>query len=484
MRAIAIRVVITLTVPLAIWWPPAARGQDAIRQLLAASGVDDEALASVPNAAPLTAEQENVIRKVLYRLRRLSPEQLERESVEVASVLLPAASDAQAARGAVLQAAGRAVELQRVGPRTADDQHGALFRCRLELDDTGTSAVVWTDRVPSAWLGQALDERASVRGVLTRIDSDRAGRDTLILLARGIAWHPDREGLVDATIGRLCLGTLGVDVSLLDEVVHDLPLTSEDRPAFYGILAAVERLNTNDLVRIAGKSLAAYAEPWQQKAESSIRRGTDDQRELLARAVVDAAREGKFSVAPLFLDASRQTGQLLLLEGIARRAVRIQVSRPLHGANGGRSSPGDAYEYFELEVFTADSQNLPLVVCLPSLPPEFPLGDSIQERVRLAGFFFKKWRYDSRFPLQRAPGPLRFQTASAPLVIAAEPVWPLPASPGVTRDWGWLAGGIFLVLVLFSCLGLWLWSREDRRFRRRIAASVQALDLPSSEEMP
>jgi hypothetical protein len=303
---------------------------------------------------------------------------------------------------------------------------------------------------------------------------DSSGNGTLIVLAGRVAWHPDEEGHAAATVGRRILGGLGVDVGLLDEVRHELPLTREDHAPFYSLLAAVRQLEPQELVRIARRSMAAYAEPWRDVRPATSGRDQVGQQEPLAAAVIAAADEGRYSIAPLFLDAERQTGQLVLLEGVARRAIRIEVPQSARSALGPSweaTAEEGASHYFELEVFTADSQNLPLVCCVPSLPDGFPLGDEVRERVHVAGFFYKKWRYDSRQLREAASGPLQFEPTSAPLLIAAEPLWPLPEAE--TSRWaaGWIAGGTFMAAVCAICVVVWRWSRGDRRFRRRIVAA-------------
>jgi hypothetical protein len=180
------------------------------------------------------------------------------------------------------------------------------------------------------------------------------------------------------------------------------------------------------------------------------------------------------------LDAKRQTGQLVLLEGVVRRAIRIEAppsAPPEMKTSWEVSAEGGPSHYFELEVFTADSQNLPLVCCVPSLPGGFPLGDEVRERVQVAGFFYKKWRYDSRQLRAAASGPLQFQSTSSPLLVAAEPLWPLPDSDSTRTAAGWIAGGTFIAAVCGICLVVWRWSRGDRLFRRRIAAADPAVTI-------
>lgn len=438
---------------------------------LAAAGIDRDSLAAVPALGPLAPGAETIVRRVLYRLNRLALPANTRTGTGTDWRELLHDRDAQ--RGEVVHLRGRVVHVERVQSHNFAEDESPMFLCRMQLDASSASAAVWTHELPSAWSGHhVLDERSAAEGVLAGIDDDSSGRATLIVLAPRVAWHPDETGRVQASVGRRLLGDLGVDVGLLDEVQHDLPLTQGDHVPFYSLLSAVEQCDAGQLLRTARASLESFAAPWRDQPRVEADRHPDRQRELLAAAVTNAAAKGRYSVAPLFLDAKQQTGNLLMLDGIARRAIRIEVSDSVRNAIAGSGVNGGLDHYFELEVFTPDSQNLPVVCAVPSLPPDFPIGDAIRERVRVAGFFFKKWRYDSRLPLDAGQGPLRFQLTSSPLIIAAEPQWPL--AEGIPSDAAieWIAGGAFVLVVVVIILAVWRWSRGDRACRRRMAAAA------------
>jgi hypothetical protein len=105
------------------------------------------------------------------------------------------------------------------------------------------------------------------------------------------------------------------------------------------------------------------------------------------------------------------------------------------------------------------------------LPAGFPLADEIHQPVRLAGFFFKKWRYDSRSPRGTGSGPLEFEPTAAPLLIAKISHRQQPEDDA-SRQWvQWLFGGVFVALMALICLGVSWWSWTDRQFARRIRQS-------------
>ncbi len=162
----------------------------------------------------------------------------------------------------------------------------------------------------------------------------------------------------------------------------------------------------------------------------------------LASAVIKQAERGFSSVAPLFLEPRNVVGELVRLEGTARRAVRISVSQQEQLTVGHPIS-----EYFEIEVFTADSQNMPVVCCVTHLPAGFPTGDAIRAAVRFDGVFFKGWRYRSRKVVE-GPGETESQQQRyTPIILAAAVTW-LKQPSTAPSLWGLVVGsGIFVAMI-------------------------------------
>ena len=94
--------------------------------------------------------------------------------------------------------------------------------------------------------------------------------------------------------------------------------------------------------------------------------------------MIRRADEGRYSVAPLFNEPQQHVGELVVFDGVARRVVRVDV-----GTRPDGSGPSDVAqrfgfrEYYEMEVFTDDSQNYPLVFCVRELPPGLPTGGTL-----------------------------------------------------------------------------------------------------------
>ena len=185
----------------------------------------------------------------------------------------------------------------------------------------------------------------------------------------------------------------------------------------------------------------------------------------MAAYVQKRAAIGLSSVGPMFNEPADSVGKFFVIEGIARRAVRIVVDDPSQATAAGAAAP--LTHYYELDVFPTDAQNNPVICCVARLPEGFPTGDMIREPVRVSGIFFKKWAYarrpdhgavDSKAPARVAP----------PLMLAAEPQW-LPASAPVRGDRGvWAGIGILAASVVVAII-LFRTARRDRLARRQSA---------------
>jgi len=318
------------------------------------------------------------------------------------------------------------------------------YICRLVRSD-GQPALVFARTVPNAWLegledqGSAETEteqsqrpsyRASARGVFLKLESDDPQRPTPVFVATRLAWHPDTP-----------LGNLGMDVGLLDDVVQRRHLTSEDRECFYQMLNAVGRAEPGSLVRRAQEQL----------------RGTG---------------QHQYSVVPLFNDAENQQGRLVCLRGVTRRLIRIPVGDPDVVERFGID------HYYEMALYTEDSQENPLWFCLRDLPEGMPTGDGPRyaEEVQVAGFFMKTWAYRSQETRDEAEGERRARVRLAPLLIGRRPIWYPEQPPERNTTAAAIAGGLFVLALLGIWIGLWHYGRSDRKFHERTIAKTHALD--------
>ena len=293
------------------------------------------------------------------------------------------------------------------------------YRCEIAIGPDRAPAVVYCLAVPAAWkVGEPIDQPAAVAGFLVRLSAngdDDDGNKVVrpVLIARRIAWFPPNM-----------LGDLQMDAGLFDELDPRPAMTAEDRECFYQLLAAVGRAGTRQLLR-------------QAPAECPVE--------------------------PLFNNPHHQHGKLVALTGTARQALPVRVDDADIVARFGID------HYYEIEMFTEDSQGNPLTFCVRELPKGFPEGSNIHEPVRIVGFFLKKWSYRRRSAgadaAQAGRGPTDRQ--SAPLIIGPGPIWLEPP----VADHRFATGifvALFVVLTVVLWLVVWWWNRTGDRFHTQV----------------
>lgn len=426
------------------------------RELFEAAGIGSEQLATLAEGEPSQTSSGKTLQQMLYRIQRdVRPGDLERWSLGDLD-LQRLADDPEAYRLQVFRLRGRVVSVEPCplsSQEESDAEFASIWRCRMHLDSEERTVDVLAARVPKAWpVGKTIDEPAGALAFfLTTLPSDGAGAAACFLADR-MAWYPPTF-----------LGRLGMDVGLLDDVVVEPPpqrspdgsspdanwatrqLTESDHECFYQMLEAVGKAEDGQLSR------------WAQE-------------ELKARG------ESSFSVVPLFNAPQTQQGELVELTGVARRILPVRVSEKEVVDRFGIE------EYYQIYLFTEDSQDNPIVFCLRELPKGLPLGDGpgFGEQLTVPGFFFKTWSY--RVPAVVADG--KPQRQLAPLLIGKSAKWHPVTPPSGLSPLERLIGTVLLLLVL----GIVWWifrqfARGDREFarqvRRRPSAAISETDWES-----
>jgi hypothetical protein len=294
------------------------------------------------------------------------------------------------------------------------------YRAEIRLDDATRSVVVYTRSVPKSWRrGGSIRQPGGAWGMFLALDAGDAGRPQPVLAAPRLAAYPPNEPL----------GQLGMDVGLLDDLADRQPIGRQESECFYQALAAVGRASEGQLVKEAHRRLAARGERFD-------------------------------SVVPLFNNPDGSRGKLVMLFGTVRRALRVRVDDPDIRRRFGID------HYYELYLYTPDSQGNPLVFCVRRLPKNMPTGAGADyaESATVAGFFLKSWAYASGLSRESSdddrPAPLQL----APLLVAPEPIWHGPSASRGLPVWVAASGAIFLVLLLSACL--WLWRQRGREVAR------------------
>lgn len=305
----------------------------------------------------------------------------------------------------------------------------AIFRSVVELDaleNAGKIAVYSPNfpqfNAPPTFFDadsprRAANERQSAPGIGERVAflavpfgrENAENAEIPAALTPRLGWFP-----TDSPLGRR-----GVDLSTFEAVpvfpprtlqtaknadvrraaARSLRWTLADRTPFYETLAAVRRKNVA---------------PNENRPENEI-------------------------VADLFNRPSENQGRAVRLRGRVRRANMILVDdADVRAATG-------IDRYWQLYVFTNDSQGWPFVLCVPELPSEMKSGGGKDYWVEIefSGAFYKTWAYKTSKIAENAsdadPGENPNLWASVPLLIGGvdkvypteEPGPPAPVAPSV-----------------------------------------------------
>jgi len=191
--------------------------------------------------------------------------------------------------------------------------------------------------------------------------------DGAVALAARIGWFP-----ADAPLGRL-----GVDLSAFEgaPVYPIRALTAEKDPPRRRKIAQTLRWTSAD-VRPFYETLAA------------VRRDTNRNKKTILTPDSSFASEAEKVVA-LFNRPERNQGRVVRLRGRVRRANLVLVDDPDVVASTGID------RYYQLYLFSNDSQGWPLVLCIPELPDGLKVGGGKEYRreIEFVGAFTKTWAY-------------------------------------------------------------------------------------------
>jgi hypothetical protein len=407
---------------------------DTARQLFDLFGIDEAAFQLFAQGEPFREAEQEQLARVLMRLPQVKLGDIERwtrKRIEWDDV---AARPAEYQRD-FLRVQGSVRKVTRIVPATETQDRYALesyYRCEMTTDDGEYPAIVFARVVPGKWpIDRPMDEPASVPAVFLKTGSESApGKRELYLAADRIAWHPDTP-----------LGRLGMDYGLFDTIEQQRPITNQDRECFYQLLAAAGRMTLD---------------------------------ESIVKAVDPAARLG-----PLTRNPQAHAGEPYTFRGVARRAIKIQISDPDVVARLGFD------HYFEVVVFVdlnsvlalagQQVRSYPVIYCVRSLPPGMPTGDEISEAVRASGFMFKKWPYTTAMTEEKRPD-LRM---TSPLLIGKSVTWERRDEKQTLV--GPVAGGILGALIVGVGLFAWWFGRRERRARAALLAqrrAIHAVALP------
>jgi len=396
-------------------------------EMLRLLGVQDEHLTAFIDGQPADEDETEPLLRMLNAAGRFDTLRLHR-GIRNDVTLEDLSAQPSTFRGEIVQLQGR---LQKVQVEETPAELATRFelpkyyRCEVLLEPSQLLATVYAITVPHQWAEGAgdLDQPISFVGFFIKTASESEDDPQPVFVTRRLAWHP-------ATT----LGKLGMDVGLFDTVSDHSPIKASEREAFYQLLAAAGRAEIGQLDRLT----------------------QDD-----------------YSVEPLFNAPELQRGRLVGLSGVARRITKVVVDDPDIVERFGID------HYYEVGVFTDDSQGNPVIFCVRELPEGMPTGDRISEAVRIPAFFLKTWTFETaqlnqKAAEQAAEGQPRQRLKQvAPLLIGKSLHWqtaPVAAPPGIS---GWVAGSLFLLALAGVWFGAWRRHKADRTYAQGTLARAR-----------
>ena len=328
---------------------------------------------------------------------------------------------------------GTAVETRRLDlPETVAAIAGRRSLGLIRIaQDAGPDVLLVVPELPGTWPDAGvLAEPAGGEALIVAVPTAAgAVRQPLVAVAVRFSWWP-----------RTPLGLRGMDYGLFADVVDGQPLRSAEAAAFYQALAAG-----------GSRATAAADQPLPPAGLVPL---------------LDPARNW-------FAD---RRGDLLVLEGTARRVTRVPVADDRWRAAVGQDHYWEVFLFVAtplLEIAGRRQDSYPVVCCLLDLPSGLPVGDRVSERLRVAGYAFKRYRYQTRAGAGDA-------VRESPLLVGGRPLWlPAAAAPQLPGWFGWPVAGLVAVAAVLLLRRFW------RRRRRPAAAPLpERITIPSPGDQP
>ncbi len=447
-----------------------------------------ETFAEVTDNAPFRDAEQAAWFRVINTVRAAEVEALSSQSIGLVGYAA-LSSQPDVYRGRVLSVAGTVHRVEAVTPATNDAGIDRLWRVTMQplggevwpitvytLEEPRgvadepyeASAIgVFFKKLSYRWAeGVGVTPVVVARRLETTLDASANKTDATPLAGRqgDDATELEFERPAVGSLGRALLADLGVEMASLAAIEDRKPLTSRDTEAFYRVLGAVAQSPAPQLARLARAGLDRYVDRQKQQV------GPTPRDQQIVRAAIKEQKRNRYSVAPLFGDGRQQRGELVMIDAVVRRAVRIEASQSEVAQGFGVD------HYYELEAFAEDSQNLPLVFVVRDLPAGFPVGDSIRQPARLAGFFFKQWAYRNRHRTEAGGD----QFSITPLLIGRAPIT-LAMPEAASMRPGPVIGVMVSLGLLTLAATLWRLGRRDRQYEAATLSRYR--ESPSGEPL-
>ncbi len=218
---------------------------DGLQQALRLYELDESRWRTLVDGQPMGEQELEPLYRLLYVLPRLDAADVQRwqrvpnDWSELAQRPADFRGQLFAVRGEVL-----ALEEIRLPPESASRfSYAMCYRVTLRAASDRHPRIVYARDVPRSWRDhqppQAEPWLASCPGLFLKRGAGDSGTEALLFAAARLAWHPQQaDSAHGVSSGMSLLGSAGVDVGLLSEVVQARPLGYEDRECFYQMLWA------------------------------------------------------------------------------------------------------------------------------------------------------------------------------------------------------------------------------------------------------
>lgn len=172
------------------------------------------------------------------------------------------------------------------------------------------------------------------------------------------------------------------------------------------------------------------------------------------------------SFAELFGQPKAFRGRLVRFTGLVKRLQYIEAPANDSNING----------YWQAWVRPDLGPPTPVVVYFFEIPPGFPTGKRIEERIEVVGYFFKRWAYQATDAIR-----------TAPLVVARMPYSIESREKSSPMDWiGSIAMATMFGVVVLSAVAAWLANRGPPRKVEQptgdLSEQLDGIETESTEE--
>jgi hypothetical protein len=412
--------------------PLPAETEHDLRGYLQVEGLDAELMARFVSGKPYAESERRAVVLTLAAMKKMSPSDADRFSVPAVG---RAALADPFARGRMVSVRGRIKsiakdkltddEIARVYPAVDsmddDDPLRTFYRIEIEAEGIGT-VTAFSLRAPAQLVDQPkLDQPGAVVGLYVK-HSGAAPGESPLLVAAHVAWYPETP-----------LGRLGMDMALFDDVRDFSEDLKNERECFYQLMATMRRAD-------------------------------------LGKLFDETDRE--YSAVPLFNEGASMRGSLIALQGKAHRATEVRVNDADIRRRFGIE------RFYEVEMFTRDSQGNPIIFNLMELPAGFPIGESISQDVRIPGVYLTGFAYNRDPTIQEREKNEKAKMQKAPLLIGKSLDmidYDVAANPT-----DWVFGAIVIVVGVAICVAIWYWNRSSglsRKMREQVDAPAPGTSL-------